>query len=60
MTFEDWFSWYDETLAAAFARAFLDGAVEFEESFAQWCKAEYEIYRENPTQYEAPYTGLLD
>jgi hypothetical protein len=64
MNFDQWFRYYSDpqepVLANAFAKAFLDHAVGFEESFSDWCKAEYEIYQKNPVQYEVPYTGILD
>jgi hypothetical protein len=64
MNYDAWFRHYDDpdasTLRAAFAKAFLDAAVDDDESFNDWCKAEYAIYRERPSRYEVPYTGLLD
>ncbi len=60
MNYKQWFKWYKPTLRQSYAKAFLDYAVEDEESFADWCGAEYEIYQEDPNEYEVPYTGILD
>jgi hypothetical protein len=64
MNFDDWFAHHNDpeapTLRKAFAKAFADGAVDDDESFNDWCRAEYEWYLGNPTDYEIPYTGLLD
>ena len=64
MNYNDWFTHYNDseasTLRKAFAKAFADGAVDDEESFNDWCRAEYEWYLGNPADYEVPYTGLLD
>lgn len=48
------------TLRQSYAKAFLDNVVEADELFADWCGAEYEIYQEDPSEYEVPYTGILD
>jgi hypothetical protein len=64
MNYKDWFSYYNDpderTLQKAYAKAFLDGSARDDESFVEWCRAEYKIYREDPKTYEVPYTGLLD
>lgn len=60
MTYNEWLDWYEETLRASYVKAFLDRVVENEESFADWCGAEYDIYCEKPDEYEVPYTGILD
>jgi hypothetical protein len=64
MTYEQWFAYYNDpeasTLRKAYAKAFLGGAVDDDESFNDWCAAEYAFYLRRPTEYEVPYTGLLD
>ena len=64
MNYKQWFAHYDDpdapSLRHAYAKAFLDGAVGDDECFADWCRAEYEVYAGNPGRYEVPYTGLLD
>jgi hypothetical protein len=64
MRYVDWFEYYNDleasTLRKAFAKAFLDCAAGDDESFDDWCHAEYEVYRGDPKTYEVPYTGLLD
>jgi len=64
MNYDDWFRNYNDpeapTLRKAFAKAFAGGAVDDNESFNDWCRAEYEWYLRNPADYEVPYTGLLD
>jgi len=64
MTYPEWLRYYNDpeapTLRTAFTKAFADGAVGDDESFDEWCRAEYACYRERPADYEPPYTGLLD
>jgi hypothetical protein len=64
MRYDDWFEYYSDpegsTLRKAFAKAFLDGSARDDESFEDWCRAEYEFYMGDPKTYEVPYTGLLD
>lgn len=64
MNYDDWFAYYnhpdDLTLRKSYAKAFLDGSAGDDESFEEWCRAEYRMYREDPKEYEVPYTGLFD
>jgi hypothetical protein len=64
MNYDDWFDYYNDpespTLRKAFGKAFADGAVGDEESFDDWCRAEYGWYLRDGEGYEVPYTGLFD
>jgi len=65
LSFKRWFeSHTDEKillseLHVAYAEAFLHGAIRPDESFKNWCRWQYGVYRDHPDGYRPPYSRLF-